>query len=89
MTDRFNPEVSVVMPAYNLENVIVDSVREVCRVLDGLVESYEVIVVDDGSDDGTYRMASSIVDGVRVKVREKSVMENNLWALLWSVRSKI
>ena len=31
MTDRFNPEVSVVMPAYNLENVIVDSVREVCR----------------------------------------------------------
>jgi glycosyltransferase involved in cell wall biosynthesis len=32
MTDRFNPEVSVVMPAYNLENVILDSVREVCRV---------------------------------------------------------
>jgi glycosyltransferase involved in cell wall biosynthesis len=75
MTDRFNPEASVVMPAYNLENVIVDSVREVCRVLDGLVGSYEVIVVDDGSDDGTYRIASSIADGAKIKVFRNGVNE--------------
>lgn len=69
------PEVTVVMPAYNLMHVIADSVREVCRVLEGLTNSYEVVVVDDGSDDYTYEVVSSIADGRRIRVFRNGVNE--------------
>jgi glycosyltransferase involved in cell wall biosynthesis len=46
-------DVSVVIPAYNEVGAIAASVRDVHRVLSGLPLSYEVIVVDDGSTDGT------------------------------------
>lgn len=62
------PEVSVVMPAYNLEHVIADSIRKVCNVLEKFFSSYEVIVVDDGSTDDTYIIASSLTDRERIKV---------------------
>lgn len=50
-------DVSVVIPAYNEEGALVDSVRDVHRVLSQLPLSYEVIVVNDGSTDGTAREA--------------------------------
>jgi len=50
-------DVSVVIPAYNEEGAIVDGVRDVHRVLSRLPLTYEVIVVDDGSTDGTAREA--------------------------------
>jgi dolichol-phosphate mannosyltransferase len=48
-----SPRVSVVIPAYNEEECITECVDEVCSVMDGLGQSYEVIVVDDGSKDAT------------------------------------
>ncbi len=42
---------SVVMPAYQLADVIEQSITEVYRTLDGL--DPQVVVVDDGSTDGT------------------------------------
>ncbi|MEM2195386.1 MAG: glycosyltransferase [Candidatus Methanomethylicia archaeon] len=68
-----NPEVTVIMPAYNLQHIIVDSIREVCRVLDGFVESYEIIVIDDGSEDDTYKAALSLADGRRIKVLRNNI----------------
>ena len=47
------PRLSVVIPVYNEEECIGECVREVFGVMDGLGEPYEVIVVDDGSTDGT------------------------------------
>ena len=49
--------VSVVMPAYRLGDGIYDNVLRVCEFLNELGYPYEVIVVDDGSDDDTYRKA--------------------------------
>lgn len=47
------PEISVVIPLYNeIENVD-DLCREVRDALDPLHRSYEVLLVDDGSKDGT------------------------------------
>jgi len=47
------PELSLIMPAYNEEDTIEEVVARVDRILNGTKLSYELIVVDDGSSDGT------------------------------------
>ena len=41
--------ISVIVPAYNEEENIEETVRACQRVLPTLVEAYEIIVVNDGS----------------------------------------
>jgi len=45
--------VSLVLPAYNEEAGIRQAVAEACEALAELTSSYEILVVDDGSRDGT------------------------------------
>ncbi len=47
------PEISVVIPVYNEVENVPDLHRELTRALEGLGRPYEIIVVDDGSQDGT------------------------------------
>ncbi len=49
-----NREVSVVIPAFNEEQSIGLLHGELKSVLDGLERGYEIIFVDDGSNDGTF-----------------------------------
>lgn len=44
---------SLVMPAYNEESIAATSVRTVDAVLSRLGVAYEILVADDGSEDGT------------------------------------
>lgn len=44
---------SVVIPAYNEEGAVRDTVADVRNALEPLAIPYEIIVVDDGSEDGT------------------------------------
>ena len=46
------PALSVVVPAHNEADNIADLVNEIAAALDGRVD-YEIVVVDDGSSDGT------------------------------------
>lgn len=46
---------SVVLPAYNEEKMIVRAVQEVGKVLENARISYELVFVDDGSKDATWR----------------------------------
>ncbi|HUC42029.1 MAG TPA: glycosyltransferase, partial [Gemmatimonadales bacterium] len=46
-------ELSLVVPAYNERDNLAPLLEEIAAALDGAVPSYEVIVVDDGSTDGT------------------------------------
>ena len=48
------PELSVVVPLYNEEPNVADLHRELTDVLDGWGRPYELILVDDGSTDGTF-----------------------------------
>jgi glycosyltransferase involved in cell wall biosynthesis len=48
--------ISVVLPAYNEEKNIEPMVSEVVRVMSDLSDDYEVVVVNDGSRDGTARV---------------------------------
>jgi len=50
------PAVSLVIPAFNEEECIAESLREAVGVLSGLGVPYEIIVVDDGSTDRTFEL---------------------------------
>jgi len=58
------PELSVVMPAYNEEGCIEKVVREWVSVISGRVDSFEVIVVNDGSRDSTGTLLDRLAAGV-------------------------
>jgi glycosyltransferase involved in cell wall biosynthesis len=47
------PSLSVVLPAYNEAENIEEMTRAVMKTVTPLTEEYEIIVVDDGSRDGT------------------------------------
>src|SRR5262249_2295025 len=51
---------SLVIPAYNEEAVIRQAVEEADRALAGLTATYEILVVDDGSADGTARVVEEM-----------------------------
>jgi glycosyltransferase involved in cell wall biosynthesis len=53
--------VSVVLCAYNEENVIEDTIQSVDIVMDQTGWNYEIIVVDDGSSDHTRKRAAEYV----------------------------
>ena len=53
----FVPEVSIIIPAYREEKSIAIVVEKIRQVMDGLGRHYEIIVVDDGSDDETAKKA--------------------------------
>jgi len=56
--------VSVVMPAFNEQGSVASQIRSVKEVLDAARIPHEIIVVDDGSEDGTSEEAASA--GARV-----------------------
>jgi glycosyltransferase involved in cell wall biosynthesis len=58
------PSISAVIPAYNEERAIASTVEAVVAALAGLVDDFEVIVVDDGSRDAT----AGIVDTLRERL---------------------
>src|ERR1043165_1887940 len=53
-------ELSVVIPVYNVEASIEPLVDEIRAALDPVGKSYEIVVVDDGSIDGTYPLILSL-----------------------------
>lgn len=51
------PDISVIIPAYREEKVIAQVVERTGQVLDTARKSYELLVIDDGSDDETAAQA--------------------------------
>jgi len=51
------PEVSIILPAYNEGKSIGQTISQVHDVMKGLSFDYEIVVVDDGSHDGTFSEA--------------------------------
>lgn len=54
------PSISAVLPAYNEEKVIADTVKSVVAALEGVTDDYEVVVVNDGSRDTTREVVEAL-----------------------------
>jgi glycosyltransferase involved in cell wall biosynthesis len=54
--------VSVVFPAYNEAASLEDAVDEVTRALNKFTRSYEIIIAEDGSTDGTDKLAAALAE---------------------------
>jgi glycosyltransferase involved in cell wall biosynthesis len=54
-------KVSIIMPAYNEAERIVSSIDETVKTFREFGCSWELIIVDDGSSDGTYEKANALV----------------------------
>ncbi len=66
MTGKENevqPGISIVIPAYNEERVIGNTLLEVAEYLQGRGLSFEILLVSDGSTDDTEQIALSISKG--------------------------
>ena len=72
------PFISVVIPAYNKEEVIVKTINSVIN-LDYPKDKLEIIVVDDGSTDKTYRIANQFEnENLKVFTKENKGKSNTL-----------
>ncbi len=69
-----NYSLSVVLPAYNEEQIIASTVNDVLTALDGRIRDFEVIVVNDGSIDHTGEIVEHIaLADVRVRLVSHTV----------------
>ena len=68
-------DISIIMPVYNLEKHISNSLKTIKHVLDSSFPSYELVVVNDGSHDGTLHVLENEVS-LDARVRVISYMQN-------------
>jgi len=69
MSDDIEPVVSIVVPTYNERENLPRLLEEIDRVLRSRGINYEVVVVDDDSPDGTWRVAEEYAErGLPVRV---------------------
>jgi glycosyltransferase involved in cell wall biosynthesis len=54
------PKFSVIMPAYNEAGGLRENVLETAKVMESWAETYEIILVDDGSTDKTAQIAHAL-----------------------------
>lgn len=62
-----DPWISVVIPAYNEREALPATVQEARAALEALGRPYEILVVDNASDDGTLDALAPLLDGGRVR----------------------
>lgn len=58
--ESVTPRVIIILPAYNEEANIANLLRRILKSLTGAESSFSVIVVDDGSSDGTARILNEL-----------------------------
>jgi len=66
------PVLSVVIPCYNEEESITETIESVKSELKAIKESFEIIVINDGSTDSTPKILQKL-EGIRVVNHEKNI----------------
>lgn len=57
-----DPDVSVVIPVFNSEGIVGQTVEDVSDVLTKMDVGYEIVLVDDGSPDGSWEVIRQLAD---------------------------
>lgn len=65
-----SPDVSVVLPTYNEVGHVGEEIGRIRAALDASPYSYEIVVVDDGSSDGTRDLLRRLADDGRLQLIE-------------------
>lgn len=60
MNATLNPYLSIVVPVYNEEHNVQPLFEKICTVCESIGLTYEVLFVDDGSQDNTYEVLSKL-----------------------------
>jgi len=60
------PKASIVLPAYNEAKHIERAVKAVAETMEKTGYDYEIIIAEDGSTDGTDRIAAGLADGKKI-----------------------
>ena len=55
-------DVSLIIPVYNESKIILNTIRTASKKLAELTSSYEILIVDDGSTDGTAALVENCRD---------------------------
>jgi len=72
-----NPvDFSILIPAYNEENNIIATLKETSGVLEAFNPSYEIIVIDDGSQDRTSEIVRDFISSGNKKVKLQGYFAN-------------
>lgn len=61
--DKKEVDVTIVFPAYNERENLENAVRRTIQALKEIANSYEIIIAEDGSTDGTDRIAAGLASG--------------------------
>src|SRR4030066_248941 len=76
-SDSLNPiEFSILIPAFNEATRIISTIEETERVLEKFNPDYEILIVDDGSIDGTAGTVKTFLMNNSKKVRIESYTPN-------------
>jgi len=76
MSEPPSIELSIVLPAYNEESAVAGAIETYLQALEPCGASFEIVVIDDGSTDGTFAAAERAAEGhpaVRVLRNERNV----------------
>lgn len=60
MSEEQRPDLSIVVPVYNEEESIVDQVNMIRDALGNYTDSYEILLIDDGSTDDSYTLMKGL-----------------------------
>ena len=66
--------ISVIIPAHNEEIYIYNNVKKIVQILGGMNYEFEIILIDDCSDDDTYLISSKLLND-RVKLYRKATCQ--------------
>lgn len=59
-------KISLIIPACNEASSLEKNILTIMEVIEGIMSSYEIIIAEDGSTDGTDVIASELVEDNRI-----------------------
>ena len=83
-----SPELSIVIPCFNEEENLIILLKEIKSSLKGIVKNYEVIFVDDGSTDSSFKILEKIYSSNKKTVKVIKLKKNFGQTFSWNIGFK-